>query len=198
MIVTSGEKTTTKTYENVEAGSYPGRCIRIVDLGTHVSDKYKDDNGEWIVRREVSIVWELSELRQDGRPFVVSWDGTLSLNPKSNLNKLLTNWRGRDFTAEELAGFELLNVLDKCCLINVSKDASKKNPDSFFNNVKSVMPLPKGMSCDERVNDLFTYELPQDINSDKHAKLWPKEKKLVESSKEFEKYHQAQPSDLPF
>jgi hypothetical protein len=182
-----------KSYERVDAGVYVGRCIRIVDLGTHEHTIFKNEDGTPQIKRELEIVWELSELMEDGRPFVVSWKGTYPqhFGSKSNLYKLLIAWRGRDFTAEELEGFNMKNLLDACAMINVSKVPNKKDPNVFYNNVMGVMPMIKGMAAMPRVNDLLIFDLDHDINDkEKIAALWPWQKKQIESSQEWEKFYE--------
>lgn len=193
MKLSAGEVTETKTYERVDAGVYPGRCIRIIDLGSYVHPIFKDEKtGEPQTVHEMEIVWELSELMEDGRPFVVSWKKSRpnSLTNKSNLYKLLVAWRGRDFTTDELKCFDLNNILDQCCLVNVAKNATKKDPTKFYNEVISVMPLPKGMTCPERVNELLTFDIPEDLGDEKKlSMLWPMQKKAVENSIEYKRFH---------
>ena len=100
------QSTSTKDYEVLEPGVYPARCIWVCDLGTH-DNTWK---GEVKQRREVILVWELSdELMEDGRPFTINWQGTNSLSEMSKLYKHLCDWRGKKFTDEELKGFNLFN-----------------------------------------------------------------------------------------
>ena len=164
-------------YERAEAGVYPARCIQVVELGQQeVTFK-----GETKIAKQLMIVWELSELMQDGRPFVVSWKGTNSLNEKSALFKMLSSWRGRPFTNEELAKFELKNILDKECMVNVTKETAASGKD--YNKVVSVMPMPKGMKCEPRVNDLVDFGI-DDYPSGDFDKLYPYVKDIILKSKE--------------
>lgn len=68
---------------------------------------------------------------QNGRPY--PWP----LVPPS-----LESWRGKPFTPEELAGFDLKNVLGLSCFVGVVHETKG---DKTYANLASVMKLPKGM-----------------------------------------------------
>lgn len=169
-----------KSSETVPAGTFAARCYQIIDLG-HQTTSFE---GEVKVVPQVRITWELSELMADGRPFSISREYTATFGPKGNLRKMLEAWRGRPFTAEELGGFSLENVLGKPCLLGVvhkpSKDGTK-----VYANVNSVMALPKGMECPEQVNPSVKFDI-QDFDKNVFEKLpeWLRQKILM--SKEME------------
>src|SRR6185369_175718 len=62
---------------------------------------------------------------------------------KAKLRKDLEAWRGRIFTFDELAGFDLESVIDVPCLLSVVHRQGSKG--GKFANVGAVMKLPKGM-----------------------------------------------------
>ncbi len=175
-------KEETKSYERCDAGVYPARCIQVVELGTHDMEW----QGEVKQRKEIMIVWELSELMQDGRPFTVTWRGTNTLNEKGKLYQMLTSWRGKPFTTDELRSFSLANILDKCCMINISKETSKAGKD--FNKVISVMPLPKGMNCEPRYNELVDFGIC-DLGTEEFDKIWPWVQKIILDSHEGKRFN---------
>ena len=177
----AGNQNKETSYEVCEAGVFPARCIQVVELGTHDND-YK---GEISKRKELMIVFELSELMQDGRPFTVKWQGTNTLSDKGKLFKMLSEWRGRAFTPEELKQFALKNILDKCCMVNITKEVSKKGKE--YNKLVSVMPLPKGMVCADRYNELVDFGV-DDINGPEFNNLWPWVQKIVMDSYEGKAY----------
>jgi len=184
MGATFGEPVSTgvKNYERIEDGSYPARCIQVVELGTHDTEY----QGEAKKRKEILIVWELSELMEDGRPFVAHWRGTQSRNEKSKLYDLLTKWRGKKFSAQEWNDFMPTNILDKCCLLSVSKNTSKAGKE--FNRVEGAVPLPKGMTCIDRVNDIVDFGI-KDIGGEEWGKLYPWVQKIVLESDEGKRYN---------
>ena len=141
-----------KTYENCPEGTFAARCYSIIDLG-HQTVIWE---GKASVKPIVRITWEVSEKMTDGRPFVISKEYTARITPKSTLKKDLEAWRGRAFTDQELANFSLENVLGKPCLLQVTH---KKSADKTYANISSIMSLPKGMPCDELVNETITFDI---------------------------------------
>jgi hypothetical protein len=120
------------------------RCYRVVDLGTQKTEwqgatKYlakimiqfevhgEDDTGKPIITSK-------------GEPMSISKNYTLSLAEKATLRKDLAGWRGRDFTPEELKGFELKNILGHWAMLSVAK--SLGNNGKEYTNIMSVNPVP--------------------------------------------------------
>lgn len=173
-----------KPYELVEPGMYPGRCIQVIELGTHVTHY----EGKAKNRSQLMLTFELSELMEDGRPFVVSWIGTNSLY-KSKLLDLLNNWRGKNLTEEEAENFSTSVLLDKCCQVNVVHETYQKDGKAkTIAQVKAVTPLGKGMACIDRVNDLIDFGIHQ-IGTSVYDKLYPWVKTaFIEKSLEYAAY----------
>jgi hypothetical protein len=71
----------------------------------------------------------------------ISKNFTLSLAEKATLRKDLVSWRGRDFTRQELDGFELKNVLGAWAMINVSKTLGNNGKE--YTNIANINPVPK-------------------------------------------------------
>lgn len=140
-------------FKQVEPGTYPARCISIIDLGT----QHGEYQGKPTVRRQAMLVWELPtevmETKDGEKPMTVSKFYTVSLSEKSNLRPDLEAWRGRAFTAEELLGFDLNNVLDKPCMVSITHNANGKA------RVSSVAKLVKGMSVPDAVHKPFIFSL---------------------------------------
>lgn len=165
------------SFKEVSAGTHMARCVRLIDLGTH-DEEYM---GKINTKRDVMITWEVSdEFMDDGRPLTISAFYTLSLSKKANLRAMLIGWRGRDFTAEELAGFDMSNILDKVCMLNIAVKANGRS------DVVSVSPPPKGFQAPERVNPIVMYSLEPDERDDSLLdgfSDWVRDR--IESSEEF-------------
>jgi hypothetical protein len=84
----------------------------------------------------LAIVWEIDKSMADGRPFLVRKRFTASLHEKSNLHRDLKSWRGRAFTPQELAGFDIENVLGASCQLLISHT---ERDGTTFANVAAVM-----------------------------------------------------------
>ena len=139
-------------FQTVEAGVYMARCYKLIDLGTQAGEY----EGKPISKRELVVGWEFpTELMEDGKPFVTSAFYTASIGEKAKLRKLLIDWRGRDFTPEELSGFELKNLLGAPCQLNMV--ANKKGKVV----VGSASPLMKGTKCPDQMNESVFLSLEQ-------------------------------------
>ena len=143
-------------FKSVEPGTYPATCFRLIDLGTQQSEY----QGKPIVKKQVLIAWELpTEIIEEGdfagQPYGIGKFYTISLHEKSNLRKDLESWRGRSFTAEELEGFDLRNILGKPCLVSVIHN------DKGNARVSGVMALPKGSQKYEQINESQCFDVDQ-------------------------------------
>lgn len=121
-------------FKPAPTGVHTGVCVDVVDLGMKPTP--------WGDKHKIRIVWQIEELMDNGKPFLVSKPYTLSLNEKANLRKDLESWRGRAFTEDESDGFDVEAVIGKNCLLNVQQKVSGENT---YANVIGVMPLKKGM-----------------------------------------------------
>ena len=133
------------SFTPVPPGMYLARCYRIVDLGTQKSEYL----GTVKHLPKVMIQFEVHGEDEQGKPLVtskgepmtISKNFTLSLAEKATLRKDLVSWRGRDFTRQELDGFELKNVLGAWAMINVSKTLGNNNKE--YTNIANINPVPK-------------------------------------------------------
>jgi hypothetical protein len=129
------------------AGVTAARCTRIIDLGT-VDGEWK---GKAKKSHKVSIQFESADLMDEdqgdyaGKPFLISQQDTFSLSPKANMLGDLESWRGRKFTKVELEGFDLKNVLNKSCMVNIVH-SDPTAAGKVYANIRSIMPLPAGMT----------------------------------------------------
>lgn len=144
------DKPTGKTFDPAPEGAHAAVCTQIVDLG-----KQETSYG---MKDQLRISWEIAEMMENGQPFAVSQFYTLSLNEKAKLRKDLESWRGRKFSKEELAGFDLEKLLGKPCLLNiVHNQVERMGEDRVYANIASISPMPKGMTPPEPVGPLLCY-----------------------------------------
>ena len=121
-------------------GQHSAVCVDIVDMGL-LEVKFGKEAPK--SQHKIRIVWQVEEVMADNRPFIVQRRYTLSLHEKATLRKDLESWRGKQFTAEELEGFDLEVLLGIPCLLNVIQE---KKDGSTYANVASIMRLPKVMT----------------------------------------------------
>ncbi len=132
----------------IPSGMHPAVCYAVIDIGT------QPQFGNYPSRPKIVICWEIPseriELERDGKkqnlPRALSEKFTLTLASKGNLRAMLESWRGRAFTEEELAGFDIGKLLGANCLLNVVHEKGKgEKANRTYANVASVSPLMKGM-----------------------------------------------------
>lgn len=134
----------------IPSGAHIAICHRICDIGTQTSEMFG-------LKRKIVIFWELPHERVvfEGveKPLGISKIYTVSLNKKANLRKDLVGWRGRDFTADELKGFELKAILGKPCQLSIEHNEEGRA------KVGSVIGLPKGMQVPGTFNPLVEWSI---------------------------------------
>ena len=158
--------------KQLEPGVYTGIATAIIDLGIQENMMYGKQ------QRKAIIVWnivgETVKVNDEELPRVISKEYTMSLGEKSTLRKDLEAWRGRPFTTEELQGFDLKNILNVPCQLQINQQ--EKNGKTYV-NIAAIMAIPKGMSV-APVDSTYvfdTYDLSTWENYDKIAN-WIKEK----------------------
>jgi hypothetical protein len=179
-------KTSEKSYELVPAGSHVARCIQMIEIGT-TEDMYL---GEPKRLHKVRVTWELPlekkvfKAEQGEMPYIISKEYTLSMHEKATLRKDLASWRGKQFTEEEAAGFDITKLLGVPCMLNVVHAQSKNG--GTYANVAAISPLPKGLECPKQINPTFVLSYDQ-FDFDKFDSLpqWLKDKMIV--TPEFQK-----------
>jgi len=147
----------------VPQGTTPGWCIRVYDIGEQRSEKYG-------VKPKVVLVFELPEHRidVDGNmmPMQTSNIYTQSLHEKADLRKHLDMWRGKAFSKEELANFDLNKVAGVPAMITITHN--EKGGKTYANitaltSMPASYPKPPGP-----VARVFTYDIGQPIPEDMH------------------------------
>lgn len=124
---------TSGSYELAPVGVYSAVCVRLINMGMQETS--------YGLKHQVHLAFEIDEKMEDGRPFLMMQNYTLSLNEKARLRLDLQAWRGRAFSAEELKGFDLKTILGKPLQVSVVHSA-----DGQYANIGSMMPLGRGMS----------------------------------------------------
>ena len=115
-------------------------CVDIVDLGL-VEQTWGEETTE---KPMVRLVWHSAEIDPEtAEPFQIQKRYTLSLHEKASLRKDLEAWRGRAFTDEELAGFDLEKLIGVNAFLSITHNVSK---GTTYANVTSLMRLPNGMT----------------------------------------------------
>ena len=158
----------TKSFDPIPADMHHGIAVWLYDVGTHSYD-FK---GRTITSRKAILSFEIPDLRieieHEGKtlnlPRMISKEFTLSLGKKAKLRPLLETWRGRPFTSEELAGFDLQKVLGVNAMLQVIHE--EKDGDTYA-RLNAILPLYKGLPPKQPENPIrfFTFgestEIPE-------------------------------------
>lgn len=155
-------------FERCPPGMHLARCYRIVDLGTQKSEYM----GQVKYQHKIMLGWEIhgsddagNPIRmKDKRPFAIFKNYTLSWSEKANLRLDLQSWRGKPFSQEEMRRFDLKNVLNAWCMLNIIEVPSK-NGSKIYSNVNGITPVPsviKQNGFPQAINkpELFNLENP--------------------------------------
>ena len=150
----------------VPQGMHLARCYRVIDLGTQESSYL----GTVKHLPKVMVQFEVHGEDDDGNPIVtakgepmsISKNFTLSLGEMATLRKDLQTWRGREFTAEELRGFELKNVLGAWAMISVIKAMGANGKE--YTNIAAILSVPpaiKKTGMPDGHNDLKMFSIDE-------------------------------------
>lgn len=132
----------------------------------------------WGLKTKFRLVWAIDAKREDGTPFIIGRSYTPSLHEKAQLRKDLTSWRGKPFTAAELAKFDVEKVLGASCkLVIQHKTAGERE----FANIVAVMKHDGGTKVtapdtyvrvkdreDVKTEPAAGEEPPPDLNTDEN------------------------------
>lgn len=124
-------------FQIAPAGQHRAVCVDVVDLGNVVV--------EWAGKKKTQhkcrLVWEIEERMADGRSFVVGRRFTASLGEKAALRAFLEMWRGKPFTADELAGFDTETLIGIGAIVQI---VHEKKGDKTYDNINVIMKPMKG------------------------------------------------------
>jgi len=116
-------------------------CVDTIDLGEKV-ESFQNEPKKLV--HKIAIVWQIDEMNEKGKPFEVSQEYTLSFGELAALRKLLTSWRGKSYTNDEVKnGVPLHKLVGVCCMLQVEHKTSGSG--KTYAKVLSAMPVPKGM-----------------------------------------------------
>lgn len=158
-----GNNNSTKK-EIVPSGTHIARCYSMIHIGTVEWDY----NGEQKFSNKVRLTFELpNEMREfsgEQKPMVISKEYTLTMHEKSNLRKDLEMWRGKQFSYNELAHFDLMLMLEECCNLTVIHKTTKAGNE--YAMIGGLSSLPKGIECTNQINPTFIFNYGENFNQE--------------------------------
>lgn len=162
-------------FKRVPAGTHLAVCNLVADLGVQPgSTMFPNPKRQIVIRWEVPS--ERTEYEKEGQktegPLTISRTLTASMNEKAGLRQLLEGWRGKKFTDEEAAKFDVSAILGKACILSVKE--TDKGGETYA-NVAGVSPLMRGMETPKAENPLLYFGEDNSAQFDELPK-WIREK----------------------
>lgn len=172
-------------YKLPPAGNHAAYCYGVTYLGSF-EDEYQ---GQKKIVRKIRLDFEmpLETFEQDGKtqPFSANIQMNVSMFEAANFRKFLESWRGGRYTDEQaMQGVDVSKFVGYPAMINVVHEPNKAG--SVYANIKSIAPLPKGMTLPAMVNEKRLYSVDQHDDAAFNA-LSPYLQEKVRSSKEWAK-----------
>lgn len=164
-------------FEKHPTGWVTGVCTRIIDKGTHWSDRKQK------FERKLLIAFESSKLMQEGEfkgePFLLYQNFNYSMYKNSHLCKFVEAWLGRNFPSQDEADkFNLETLIGRKAFINVVH-----SDDGKFVNIQTIGPVPEGMTAPDIKGKTILIN-QADLNMAEVEKLTDKMKQVVLNARE--------------
>lgn len=144
-------------FKRAPSGSHIAVCNLVADVGIQPGGgAFPDPKRKLYLRFEIPN--ERVEYEKDGKkvegPLTIGSFFTASMHEKATLRKRLEGWRGRSFTDDEAAAFDVSKVLGKACMLTVIENESG---GKTYSNISGIGPMPKGIPEPKAENPLLYY-----------------------------------------
>ena len=180
MILDKPTESKVMEFRNPDAGSYLGRCISIVDIGTQktVFEGVETQRHKIVINFELFGDDSQGPLLIDGKPLVVYKRYTLSNHDKATLITDLKNWHGK----VDLP-INLESLLGQFALVNVVHNEYQGKTYANISGLAQVPSMIVKAGLPTGVNEIFLYDIK------KHPKnfdlVWGWQQDMVKRSAEF-------------
>lgn len=155
-------KDNAKDFSPLEAGTHVARVCGVIHIGT-ITDNIK---GQDITRNRVYISFEVPEqLKEDGKPFTIGQEFTLSMNKNGNLLPFVESMLGVKLDKESSKEFDVFSLLGHTAMLNVIHSAPNAD-GNVYANIKSVSPLPKSMTCPDPIIEAYKFDYEENFDQD--------------------------------
>lgn len=162
-------------FKRAPSGSHIAVCNLVADVGLQPgSQQFPSPKRKLYLRFE--IPGERVEYEKDGKqiegPLTIGSFYTASMNEKATLRKHLEGWRGKGFSDDEAASFDIAKLLGKACMLTVIETESG---GKTYSNITGIGKLPKGIPEPQAENALLYFADDDDSKFDQLPK-WLQEK----------------------
>lgn len=149
-------KNETADRELLDEGSYPAKCIYIIDMGTQTTQY-----GE---ARKINFGFLTGEKKEDGSPFVLFRTFPAKITAKSDLGKAIKKWMKVEIEKGDV--FDLDELLNTDCMISV-EHSDEDDDGNVWDNIASITKLPKSMDPVKVPKKIEPFSLYLDDSFDK-------------------------------
>lgn len=172
-------------------GVYVGTCYMLAKIGEQYSKAYDKWNDQLIIGWQINGETVTVDGTEQPRTMFNFYNA--KLGEKTNLQRDLECWRGKRFTADELEGFDLQNILGTACQLQVVH--SHRDDGSVRAYIKGIMALPKGMPADKPTETVL-FDIDDDMEK---VSEFPKiVQTMVSKSRQWQESHGSAPAADPF
>lgn len=128
----------------IPTGNFQAVCYGVWDIGLQEKEAFGDQPARSV--EQLILAFELSERiesqdESNGKRYQIYKWYTRSLHEKAGLRKELASWRGKDFTPDELKGFDVDSVIGANCFLNVILGPKSGKPKAG-----AITAMPKGIT----------------------------------------------------
>ena len=160
-------------FKVLDEGTHLAICNAVVDIGLQNTVWDSQQENVWL-RFEVPA--ERIQYIKDGaeidEPMSIWTRYNKTLNKKATLRKDLDAWRGRNFSEDELQGFDLFNLVGKPCLITVVHNQSG---DRIYANISAIAKVMKDQEISGQELESICFS-PNDTDQYENVPEWLQEK----------------------
>jgi hypothetical protein len=134
---------TPSTFKAHDEGQFVAQCVDVINLGEKVQDF---PGTKFYLAPTCALVFRTGEVNPDTGEFIdLSREFTVSMGDKANLRKFLQQWRGKDYTPEQVeAGVPLDKLTGQHALLTVGHRVSGKG--KTYANITACVGIPKQMA----------------------------------------------------
>ena len=161
-------------------------------------------------QRKIYVRFEIPaervEYEKDGKqvegPLTIGSFYTASMNEKATLRKHLEGWRGKSFTDDEAAAFDVSKLLGQAAMLSV---VEKESGGKTYSNIAGMSRLPRGFAAPAAENPLLYFDsdsgkaeyeaLPKWLREKIDGQLRPAKPAANESHASADSFND---SDIPF
>lgn len=129
-----------KKFDPHPEGTFASVCVDTINLGERV----ESFGGKTKVQPKCALVFTTGQRMENGEPFYIHPEFTVSMGELANLRRFMESWRGKSYTAQQAeAGVPLHKLVGQTALITIEHLQSAKG--RTYAKVRSISPLPKEM-----------------------------------------------------